>query len=114
MDTCSKGQKVNYWDTLPQDSADILHKLDKLRPNDSEAPVEILAELPAAVNIDIIIAMVSRWHEIQLFMKKPLRVFAWSSEGAVEKYVAGLVGPIDNLYLTVLPITLKERKKNVK
>lgn len=93
-----------------QDSPDILYRLCKL-DNNSDKPIEIVSELPAAADPDIILGYVSRWREIQLYFNRDLRVYAWSYNTEVEKCVLGCVQNMQHICVTTLPIYLKENKR---
>lgn len=97
---------VERIDGLIHDSNDILVKLTKMQP-DSSRPIEIVAELPAAISPDIIIGTVQRWREIQKHFNCELRVYAWSYNPDVEKYVMKCVQPMDRVLVTPLPTSLK-------
>lgn len=93
-------------DGMMKDSEDILYKLTKLEAA-PDRPIEIVAELPAALCVDIIIGTVQRWSEIQKHFNRELRVYAWSYNAVVEKYVQNLVRNNDKVLVTVLPMYLK-------
>lgn len=92
-----------------KDGPDILVKLSKLTPKDNE-PIEIVTELPAATDPDIILGYVRRWRDIQLQFKRDLRVYAWSYDTKVEKYILGCTQNMSHVHVTVLPMYLKETK----
>lgn len=97
-------------DRVVRDSADILYKLNKIDAED-DAPIEIVSELPAAIDSNIILSYVMRWREIQKYFGRELRVYTWSYTTEVEKYVLGLVQNMSKVSVTVLPMYLKENKK---
>lgn len=95
---------------LVKDSPDILYKLNKLATPKGQ-PIEIVAELPAAVDPDIILGNVQRWREIQKYFDCDLRVYAWTYNTEVEKYLLGSVQHMSRIAVTTLPMYLKESKK---
>lgn len=113
MDASSKNN-TEFLDTLVKDGPDVIYKLSQAPIPDGDRPIEILADLPAAIDIDIILGHVKRWREIQLYFNRPLRVYAWSSQLIVEKYVLGCMQRLEQVSMTVLPTYLKECKKNGK
>jgi hypothetical protein len=92
------------------DSPDILYRLTKLETPEDQ-PIEIVSELPAAVDPDIIIGYVQRWVEIQHYFNKDVRIYAWSYSTESEKYVMGCVQNMSHVFVTVLPMYLKENKQ---
>ena len=97
---------------LVQDSPDILYKLCKLATPKGQ-PIEIVTELPAAIAPDIILGHVQRWREIQKYFDCDLRIYAWTYNTDVEKYVLGSVQHMSRIAVTMLPMYLKENKKYV-
>lgn len=91
---------------MPMDSPDILYTIATTPVRESKV-YEIQAELSAAIDVDIIISQVYRWIDIQRAIGKDLRVYLWSSNPEVEKYVMGIASQLDHLYITVLPMYLK-------
>lgn len=85
------------------DGPDILKRLtEKILPLDKE--VSITAELPAAIDPDIIITSISRWADLQEHLgDRKLRVYAYSYNRVVEKYVLGCVQQMQNVFVTVIP-----------
>lgn len=98
------------WDdrinAMMKDSEDILYKLNKLETPEGR-PVEIVAELPAAIHVDLIVGTVQRWSDLQKHLDRELRIYAWSYNPKVEKYVQNLVRNMPNVLVTVLPMYLK-------
>lgn len=92
------------------DSPDILYKLTKLG-TPSDQPIEIVTELPAAADPDIILGFVQRWVEIQHHFNCDVRVYAWSYTVEAEKYVLGCVQNMSHITVTPLPMYLKETKR---
>ena len=110
MGTNSKISLLDRINGVMKDSPDILFKLSKLEtPHDK--PIEIVTDLPAAADPDIIIGMVQRWSEIQKYFNQDLRVYAWSYTVEVEKYLLGCVQNMSHIAVTVLPMYLKESKQ---
>lgn len=95
-------------DGLVKDDPDILRNLSRITSENEF--MEIVSELPAGKDPDIILGYVSRWQEITKLFHKKLRVYAWSYSDEVEKYVLGFVQNMSDIYVTVLPTYLKENK----
>lgn len=113
MDTKTSNCKLTLDERINgvvKDSSDIVYKLSKLKPVDGQ-PVEIVAELPAAADPDIILGTVKRWSELQKYLDCDLRVYAWSYNTVTEKYLLGVVQNMPRVCVTVLPMYLKENKK---
>lgn len=109
MDTNTSGEltlgsrlKDMLWDT-----PDILYKI-KTTPMRETRQYEIQADLPAIVDPDIAISQVLRWSDLQRLLAKPLRIYAWSSNTDVEKWVLSASANISNIFVTVLPTYLRE------
>ncbi len=109
MGTGTKLSLEDRIDGLVHDAPDILYTLSRLEQR-GEGPIEIVAELPAAPDIDIILGYVQRWNEIQKHFDRDLRVYAWSYNVQVEKYVLGCTLQMPHLAVTILPTYLKEAK----
>ena len=92
------------------DTPDILYRLTQLQPTDGK-PIEIVSDLPAAADPDIILGYVQRWREIQKQFNKELRVYAWTYTPEVEKYVLGCVQNMPGICVTTLPTYLKENMR---
>lgn len=92
------------------DAPDVLYTLSRINPPAEGEPIEIVSELPAATDADIVLGYVLRWHEIQEHFGCDLRVYAWSYNTTVEKYVLGIVQNMSKITVTVLPTYLKEKK----
>lgn len=110
MGSCSYLTLDDRLNGIVKDSPDILYKLNQIEINE-DSTIEIVTELPAAVDPYILLSYVSRWREIQKHFGKELRVYAWSYTMEVEKYVLLLVQNIEKLSVTVLPMYLKENKR---
>lgn len=93
-------------DGMMKDSPDILYKLTKLGPAVGR-PIEIVTELPAAIFAEELLGDVQRWSEIQKHFDCELRVYAWSYNAQVEKYLQNLLRNHDRILVTVLPMYLK-------
>lgn len=91
------------------DGPDLLFRLSKTLPQGNEA-IEIVSELPAAADPDIIIGYVTRWNEVQKLFKRDLRVYAWSYTVEVEKYILNCTRHMSHIAVTALPYYLKENK----
>lgn len=92
-----------------KDSEDILFKLNKLSTPKGQ-PIEIVTDLPARVDVDIIIGNVQRWREIQKYFDCELRIYAWTYSPEVEKYVLSLVQNMSQVMVTTLPTYLRGDK----
>ena len=110
MDTNSKITLEDRINGVMKDSPDIIYKLSKLT-TPKDMPIEIVTELPAAPDPDIVIGLVTRWCEIQKYFNQDLRVYAWSYTEEVEKYLLSCVQNMSHIYVTVLPMYLKESKQ---
>ena len=95
---------------LIHDGPDILYRLSKLEQA-SDQPIEIVSELPAAVDPDIILSHAMRWREIEKHFNRELRVYAWTYTPEVEKCILGCVQNMSRVLVTPLPMYLKERKR---
>lgn len=109
MGASSKLSLEERIDGLVHDAPDILYKLSKLEQR-GDGPIEIVADLPAAPDVDIILGYVQRWCEIQKHFNRDLRVYAWSYNTTVEKYVLGCTLQMSHIAVTILPMYLKEAK----
>lgn len=96
-------------DGCVKDAPDILYTLSRIEPRGDD-PIEIVSELPAAPDVDILLGIVMRWNEIQKHFGRDLRVYAWSYNTTVEKYLMGCVQNLSHIHVTVLPTYLKENK----
>ena len=72
------------------------------------SPIEIVVELPAFLDYDILIGHVERWREIQQQMNKDIRIYAWCFNNEVEKHVLGCVQHMSHIHVTTLPHWLRE------
>lgn len=93
--------KDMLWDT-----SDVLYQL-KHTPMREESQIELQAELSAAVDPDIIIGQVSRWVDLQHTIGKDLRIYVWSSNTVVEKWLMSVVANMEHIFVTILPTYLK-------
>lgn len=91
------------------DSPDILYKLNRLSTPKGQ-PIEIVTELPSAIDPDIILGNVQRWREVQKYFDCELRIYAWTYNTEVEKYLLGCVQHMSKIAVTTLPTYLKEKK----
>jgi len=92
-----------------KDTPDILYQLTKMGVPENY-PIEIVTELPAALDADIILGHVQRWLEIHKHFNRDVRVYAWSYTVEVEKHLLGCVQNMSHISVTVLPMYLKENK----
>lgn len=88
---------------LLEDAPDILRLLANYNYFEDAKMLEIVATLPSAVNIDMSIATVQRWKGIQQRYNKPMRVYAFSYNPAVEKLFMRLIQEQENIFLTPIP-----------
>ena len=93
-----------------KDTPDILYQLTKIGVVKGQ-PIEIVTELPAACDPDILLGHVQRWVEIQKHFDCDVRVYAWSYTVEVEKHLLGCVQNMSHIAVSVLPMYLKENKK---
>ena len=94
-----------------KDSPMLLYDLTKVGVSpDTNEPIEIVVDLPAAPDPDILLGHISRWREVQVHFKKDIRVYAWCVNPIVEKRVLACVQNMSGIYITVLPDYLKEKK----
>ena len=93
--------------TLPKDDSNVIERLSKV-VQDDERPIEIISELPERFIPDILLATVNRWRDVSKYFNKPIRVYGWCYDDAVEKYIQQMVCARDGVQLTVLPHYLKE------
>ena len=89
------------------DAPDIVYRLSQLQHKE-DSPIEIVSELPAAVDVDIILGYIARWHDVQEYFNRDLRIYAWSYNTTVEKYILGCVQQMSRIYVTILPAWLRE------
>lgn len=104
--TLSLEERING---VMRDSEDILYKLSKLSTPEGQ-PIEIVTDLPAALAPDIIIGNVQRWREIQKHFDCELRIYAWSYNPVVEKFVLQAIQNMPKVMVTVLPSYLRGDK----
>lgn len=97
-------------DNAVVDAPDVLYTISQLRPPVEGEPIEIVSELPAATDADIILGYIMRWHEIQEHFNCELRVYAWCHTTIVEKYVLGIVQNMSHINVTTLPTYLRGRR----
>lgn len=96
-------------DGVVHDGPDLLFKLSKLATPEGQ-PVEIVSELPAATDLDIILGYITRWSEVQRQLNRDLRIYAWSYSVDVEKYILACTQAMSHIAVTTLPMYLKENK----
>jgi len=92
-----------HLELLLDDSADLVTQLAKYNYFEDAPTLEIKTTLPSAVNGNLAIAAVRRWREISERYNKPLRVYAYSYNDAVEKLFLRLIQEHDNIFLSVIP-----------
>lgn len=94
-----------------EDSANLLYNLTRVGVKQStDEPIEIWTDLPARLDGEVILAYLNRWDEVQKHFGKDLRIYAWSVNPIVEKYMLGCLQNMSHIFLTVLPYYLKEKK----
>ena len=111
MGASSKVSTVTFEDKFAdviRDSSDILFKLRQANV-DTSKPVEIVTELPASADPDILLGYVRRWVDLQNILNCDLRIYAWSYTPEVEKYVLRITNQMSRIHITTLPTFLKER-----
>lgn len=90
-----------------KDSPDIVRRVAKRSPAKGST-VELVTELPAVNDVDILIGMAMRWREIADMFDCKLRVYAWCYTDEVEKWILQCVQNSSKIFVTVLPMTLKK------
>lgn len=108
--TNSKLSMEDRIDGVVHDGPDLLYKLSKVIVPEGQ-PLEIVSELPAATDLDIILGYITRWAEVQKHFQRDLRIYAWSYTVEVEKYILACTQQMSHIAVTTLPIYLKESKK---
>lgn len=94
---------LKHLGVLLEDGPDIIRLLENYNYSGNTEYLEIITTLPSAINIDVFIATVNRWREIQKRYNKPLRVYAFSYNTEVEKMYMRLVQEHDAILLTPIP-----------
>ena len=93
------------FDSIVSDTEDVMSKLGD-NPVCIGEELLIQSELPARAAPDVLIGLVRRWREIQMFYNRPLRIIALSYNSSVEKHILGLVQNMPNVLITVIPTEL--------
>lgn len=93
---------------LPEDTDNLLYKIEHSNQVDAEE-IEIVSYLPARLDADIILGYIMRWREVQKYFNKPMRVYAWSYQPDVEKYILKCLMHNNNIFVTMLPVKLREK-----
>lgn len=93
--------------SLVEDNTNIIADLIEAGYNPDSELVEMVTDLPSAVDIDVCIGTVMRWKNIREYFNRPIRIYAWSYNVIVEKYFLQLVQEVSDITLTVLPGELK-------
>lgn len=107
MDIRNGSSIDKHLDLLLEDCPNIVKMLSNYDFNNNPEYLELKTTLPAAINIDVFIATVQRWKEIQRMYKKKLRIYAYSYNDTVEKYFQRLLQDHEDILLTVIPGALK-------
>lgn len=94
---------AEHLEMLIEDCSDIVRVLKNYNYFEDLEIVEIMATMPSAVNVDVFIATVNRWRELQQMYNKPLRVYAYSYNPTVEKMFMQLIQPHEQIFLTPIP-----------
>ena len=74
--------------------------------------LEMVSDLPAAPDPDIILSYVKRWKEIHDVTKKDLRIYAKCYSNEVEKYILNCVQNMSYIYVTIMPLQLIGEQTN--
>ena len=97
-----------------KDDANMIPNLSTLAESDSDIKCfTIESELPAYPDPDIILGYVQRWREVQRLFGKELRIFAWSYDTRVEKYILACVQNMPNIYITILPAEYRRKERRL-
>lgn len=88
---------------LPEDTGNVIYAVSNSNQV-AEKEIEIVSYLPARLEADIILGYVTRWREVQKYFNKPLRVYAWSYQPDVEKYILKCLAHNKDILVTMLPI----------
>lgn len=92
-----------HLELIMDDSADLVAKLARYNYFENAKTLEIKTTLPSAVNGNLAIAAVKRWRELSERYGKPIRVYAYSYNDAVEKLFLRLIQEHDDIYMSVIP-----------
>lgn len=65
--------------------------------------IELQAELPEALNVDILLGTVNLWRDLRDYFNKPIRIYTTCHNTVVEKYIEKVISGYQNLYLTIIP-----------
>lgn len=95
------------------DSPNIVQRLSSIEQPPKGQPLEIVTELPAGLCPEIIIAMIMRWRELQIHFDRDIRVYAWSFNTEVEKYVLQCTNNMSHIFVSILPVKLRGDGKYV-
>lgn len=97
-----------------KDDANLIPNLSTVTGADPDLKVlTIESELPAYPDPDIILGYVQRWREVQRLFGKDLRIFAWSYDTRVEKYILACVQNMPNIYITILPAEYRRKERRL-
>ena len=93
-----------------KDDANLIPNLSIENNKNKDAELfTIVSELPAYPDPDIILGYVQRWREVQKLFGKDLRIFAWSFDTRVEKYILACTQNMPNIYMTILPAEYRRK-----
>lgn len=93
-----------------KDDANLIPNLSIKNNKNKDAELfTIVSELPAYPDPDIILGYVQRWREVQKLFGKDLRIFAWSFDTRVEKYILACTQNMPNIYMTILPAEYRRK-----
>lgn len=98
-----------HLDMLLEDCSNIIQLLANYNYFEDSKTLELVTTLPSAVDIDVSIATVQRWKELQKRYNKPLRIYAYSYNPEVEKLFLRLIQESENIFLTPIPGEWKGR-----
>lgn len=113
MDIGAMSTRIDsHIDSLVTDCPDVISKIVQLGYDRDTEVIELVTVLPSALDISVNIGMVQRWRDISKYFGRPVRIYGWSYNTAVEKCFLSLVQEKADIFLTVLPGELRGEKKH--
>lgn len=97
---------TEFISSLPVDDNSVIANIEKILHEGLEM-IELFSEIPARVDVDIIIGKVNRWSEVARYFNCPVRVYGWCYDNKVEEYITSVVNSRSDVFITLLPYTLK-------
>lgn len=96
-------RKLEFLNSMVEDGPDVISKLAKIGITKGCENVSITTTLPSIINVDVFIATLQRWKNIQRYFDAPLRIWAVCYNTSVEKFMLDIVQEQENIFLTVIP-----------